>query len=41
MEEMIMTNEEIVSLENATPLEVAKAIDGYVLDRGIQSERSV
>ncbi len=30
MEEMIMTNEEIVSLENATPLEVAKAVETFL-----------
>ena len=30
MEEMTMMNEEIVSLENATPLEVAKAIETFL-----------
>ena len=30
MEEMTMMNEEIVSLENATPLEVAKAIEEFL-----------
>ena len=30
MEEMINLNEEIVSLENATPLEVAKAIETFL-----------
>ena len=30
MEEMINLNEEIVSLENATPLEVAKAVETFL-----------
>jgi ribosome-associated protein len=30
MEEMINLNEEIVSLENATPLEVAKAVEEFL-----------
>jgi ribosome-associated protein len=30
MEEMTMMNEEVVSLENASPLEVAKAIEGFL-----------
>ena len=30
MEEMINLNEEIVSLENATPLEIAKAIEEFL-----------
>ena len=33
MEEMTIMNEEIVSLENATPLEIAKAVEKFLDDK--------